>query len=393
MLISTRFSRRKGGTIHIKKENRGKFTASAKKMGHSVQQHASHILASKTASPLQKKRANFARNSAKWNKSKEQGGKMRTKFSKGGKVLTMLSEKKRVPINDLHPFAKGGSLEGTDTKDLGTFRPTEFGYLEGDPDALESYGDITRDEFDTFQNDPTQIPELRNKINDAGWQNVIGAFQDDPTLRGLSAGNVKLPFGTGDRITGRYQGNLPELSSIAPRASRFRGANINPQPISTSPEQAPAASNKVNAYNYSKGRPYSGIEKLGRRLFADGGAIEPGLDKQGFVLPREEPEGNIPLRGAGPLPGIPTPDQTIPSDNTQVQQNRPTFLEGSLGQLQYVDERFGLSPELSDEFNQGVVNAAYNPYSVNFHESLQKSAGRQLKRKCGGRLSKFSKFK
>lgn len=61
----------KGG-IHIKPENRGKFTASAKAAGHSVQEHARAVLANPNATPLQKKRANFARNAAKW--KHEMGG-------------------------------------------------------------------------------------------------------------------------------------------------------------------------------------------------------------------------------------------------------------------------------------------------------------------------------
>lgn len=55
-----------GSGIHIKKENRGKFTASAKRAGRSVQEHARAILNNPNATPLQKKRANFARNAAKW---------------------------------------------------------------------------------------------------------------------------------------------------------------------------------------------------------------------------------------------------------------------------------------------------------------------------------------
>lgn len=57
-----------GGKIHIKKKNRGKFTASAKRAGQSVQEHARSVLNNPNATPLQKKRANFARNSAKWHK-------------------------------------------------------------------------------------------------------------------------------------------------------------------------------------------------------------------------------------------------------------------------------------------------------------------------------------
>ena len=56
-----------GGGIHIKKKNRGKFTASAKKAGMGVQEYAKHILANKEKySPTLVKRANFARNASKW---------------------------------------------------------------------------------------------------------------------------------------------------------------------------------------------------------------------------------------------------------------------------------------------------------------------------------------
>lgn len=57
----------KKGGIHIKPENRGKFTASAKKAGMGVQEYARHVLANKeNYSPTLVKRANFARNAAKW---------------------------------------------------------------------------------------------------------------------------------------------------------------------------------------------------------------------------------------------------------------------------------------------------------------------------------------
>lgn len=59
-----------GGKIHIKKKNRGKFTASAKRAGQSVQEHARSVLNDPNATPLQKKRANFARNAAKWHHRK-----------------------------------------------------------------------------------------------------------------------------------------------------------------------------------------------------------------------------------------------------------------------------------------------------------------------------------
>lgn len=62
---------KKKSKIYIKPKNRGKFTASAKKAGKSVQAHAAAVLDDPKATPLQKKRANFARNAKKWNKGKK----------------------------------------------------------------------------------------------------------------------------------------------------------------------------------------------------------------------------------------------------------------------------------------------------------------------------------
>jgi hypothetical protein len=59
--------------IKIKEANRGKFTASSKRAGQSVQGHAKSVLADPNASATEKKRANFARNAAKWGRGKRKG--------------------------------------------------------------------------------------------------------------------------------------------------------------------------------------------------------------------------------------------------------------------------------------------------------------------------------
>lgn len=61
--------------IHIKASKKGSFTAAAKRAGRSVQSEARHVLADKNASPAMKKKANFARNAAKWNHGGRKGGK------------------------------------------------------------------------------------------------------------------------------------------------------------------------------------------------------------------------------------------------------------------------------------------------------------------------------
>lgn len=52
----------------LKKSMRGSFKAAAKKAGRSVQAEALAVLGDKNASPALKKKANFARNAAKWKK-------------------------------------------------------------------------------------------------------------------------------------------------------------------------------------------------------------------------------------------------------------------------------------------------------------------------------------
>lgn len=64
----------KKGGIHIKEENRGKFTEAANRAGMGVQEYARHVLADPDASATMKKRANFARNASKW--KHEDGGEI-----------------------------------------------------------------------------------------------------------------------------------------------------------------------------------------------------------------------------------------------------------------------------------------------------------------------------
>jgi len=52
----------------LKKSTKGTFAAAAKKAGKSVQAEASAVLANPKVSPALKKKANFAKNAAKWNK-------------------------------------------------------------------------------------------------------------------------------------------------------------------------------------------------------------------------------------------------------------------------------------------------------------------------------------
>ncbi|MFB5621061.1 MAG: hypothetical protein ACE5RC_08040, partial [Nitrosopumilus sp.] len=95
-----------GGKIRIKPENRGKFTASANRAGMGVQAYARKVLADPHASATLKKRANFARNAAKWKHAN--GGVLMTNPSGGNYYAyspVPVGKKKRMddggPIDDL----------------------------------------------------------------------------------------------------------------------------------------------------------------------------------------------------------------------------------------------------------------------------------------------------
>ena len=95
-----------GKKIHIKKKNRGKFKASAKRAGQSVQEHARSVLNNPKATPLQKKRANFARNAAKW------------KHQEGSKIHKPNGHKSILDNGWINKHQQGGGFSRIDFKGL-----------------------------------------------------------------------------------------------------------------------------------------------------------------------------------------------------------------------------------------------------------------------------------
>lgn len=94
----------KGGGIHIKPSKKGTFTAAATKHGKSVQAFANQVLANKeNYSPAMVKKANFARNAAKWH-------------ALGGPIRNV-QNRFNVMGNQITPFAFGGDLPNTHFND------------------------------------------------------------------------------------------------------------------------------------------------------------------------------------------------------------------------------------------------------------------------------------
>ena len=90
-----------GGKIYIKPSKRGTFTAAAKKRGKGVQEFASQVMANKeNYSPAMVKKANFAKNAAKWN---QMGGE--AYYQAGGKAKTK-------PLNEMTDKERSEFLSG-----------------------------------------------------------------------------------------------------------------------------------------------------------------------------------------------------------------------------------------------------------------------------------------
>lgn len=123
---------KKGSGIHIKEKNKGKFTASAKAAGKSVQEHARDVLNDPNATPLQKKRANFARNAKAW------------KHQEGGLINPWI----KIPVNN-NPFPtvplNGTPKEIADAftammpKTKVPYRSPDYSYITND-NLTEEYG-------------------------------------------------------------------------------------------------------------------------------------------------------------------------------------------------------------------------------------------------------------
>jgi hypothetical protein len=137
-----------GGSIHIKPENKGKFTSWAKSHGMGVQEAASHVMANKEDySSTIVKRANFAKNASKW------------KHQDGGTVKRSLNQ-----------YSQGGDMTG----------PIQLGAMVGNL-ALGA------------------VPD--NEVTDAEG-NALGSYQStgksigQGALTGAAAGSVFGPVGT-----------------------------------------------------------------------------------------------------------------------------------------------------------------------------------------------------
>lgn len=199
----------KGSGIHIKKENRGKFTATKKRTGKTTEE-LTH-----SKNPLTRKRAIFAQNAKKW--KHEDGGNVHKPNGHRSILDNRWFKTKDLKKNHPLTYQQGGSFttgalvdtiydNGTEQKygkgNYNNFNPKLLSQLK--PNENNHYDDIVK-----YKNHPTH--PSRGKFNKSGTKFYITDF-------GMKNPNLTL-FGTADgdqdgQTTMVYKGGvvLPEIT-------------------------------------------------------------------------------------------------------------------------------------------------------------------------------------
>ena len=132
---------KEGNTIHIKKENRGKFTRSAKEHNMEVQEFAIHVLNNKDKyNPTLVKRANFAKNSKKFKHAK--GGQLIYKFQNSG-IINPITGRPSVIHNNPNIHPERDSLSNEEKEIIEQQKQTKaYKYLNTITDFIPVIGTI-----------------------------------------------------------------------------------------------------------------------------------------------------------------------------------------------------------------------------------------------------------
>lgn len=174
-----------GGGIHIKPENKGKFTAFAKRKGMGVQEAARHVLANKDKySSTQVKRANFARNASKW------------KHQEGGDVGDKISLLRKEGYKQDQAVAIALDMKRRGKYQMGSSVPMNFISLQTglSPDELAKFSQAVK-EHESFSD--------YSRLQDKGGPGA-GAYQFDKSSMITAARKAK-------KIYERYDMDPPEI--------------------------------------------------------------------------------------------------------------------------------------------------------------------------------------
>ena len=196
-----------GGKIHIKPENRGKFTALKKRTGHSASWFKEH------GTPAQKKMAVFALNARKW--KHEDGGPLNT-FDDGGPLDAL--KKLFAPTYKTDTFGEAFSTARNEGKEYfkwngnryNTKLDTESFREENPSNLMEGYA---------LQDASRRIIEVENSKSNpkSGWNAQEQRWYPHKSYEGGAdtiAYGIKLSNGTPEAQLAKKQGYLTDQQAI-----------------------------------------------------------------------------------------------------------------------------------------------------------------------------------
>ncbi len=234
----------KGG-IHIKPSKRGTFTAAATKHGKSVQAFASQVLANKeNYSPAMVKKANFARNAAKW--KHVDGGFLQEPAE--GVIERRNKNRSREPQeyatfeeNFKHMYAQGGRMGAMGPMDVGNIYYADGGRLIPDVRVLGKYKNQTSEKDGKTKEFTEDFGrQMGSQDNTYNYQRE---GTDKPYLGYFSYNDVD---GKGEQL---QTGRETYIHKVDPFVSRYLRTKIDSQ-----------TNNLNNPMNYANG----GINVLGK---------------------------------------------------------------------------------------------------------------------------------
>lgn len=159
----------KNGGIHIKEENRGKFTASAKRAGRSVQEHADAVLKDPNATPLQKRRAQFAKNSKLF--KHENGGVLFAQT--GASVNLQYAENKKDSATHEDPLK---ALDGQKKEES----TTEESTTSTETASETNWWDLLADQYERQSGESGETTSSTSSTSTPGSTGTVSANAGDP---------------------------------------------------------------------------------------------------------------------------------------------------------------------------------------------------------------------
>lgn len=233
-----------GGNIHIKPSKRGTFTAAAKKHGKSVQSFASQVLANKeNYSPAMVKKANFARNAAKWHSF---GGDLNTNGGDFSNGLIMIGNGGTHEENPMEGVQMGMDAQGVPNlveEGEVIFNDYVFSDRMGVPNSMRSSLGLSKGKNLTFAKAAKKLSkEAEERPNDpisrrGLLDSMFKLQQAQESLRQQDQeGNSGVQYAHGGRMGILFDGPGPDANFLnLSRKAHLFGDSVPDQTLITTP--------------------------------------------------------------------------------------------------------------------------------------------------------------